>query len=257
MRHLALIAFGIGLVTAGASATADDLFRVMSYNIHHGQGLDGKLNLNRIAAVISEAKPDFVALQEVDFKTRRSGGVDQAARLGELCKMHAVFGRAIDYQGGQYGNAVLALKPIDATKNHRLPRADGKENRFALAAKVQLNRRQHIVFFATHFDHKGSRARKEASEAIAALVPKSELLVVLAGDLNCEPDAPELRPLSSVFSSASHEPLSTFPAKSPSKQIDYILFDKRARWRVETVEVLDDGGASDHLPILATIRSLR
>ena len=46
--------------------------RVLSYNIHHGAGVDGKLDLPRIAGVITAVKPDLVALQEVDRNTERA-----------------------------------------------------------------------------------------------------------------------------------------------------------------------------------------
>ena len=38
--------------------------RVLCYNIHHAEGVDGKLDLPRIARVILSAKPDLVALGE-------------------------------------------------------------------------------------------------------------------------------------------------------------------------------------------------
>src|SRR5687768_15481548 len=72
--------------------------RVLTYNIHHGEGVDGRLDLERIARVITAEEPDLVALQEVDVKTRRTGGVDQAAELARLTGMHFAFGKAIDYE---------------------------------------------------------------------------------------------------------------------------------------------------------------
>jgi len=78
---------------------------VLTYNIHHGEGVDGKLDLVRIAKVIQEVEPDIVALQEVDQNAGRSGQVDQAAELGRLTKMRSVFGGNIALQGGEYGNA--------------------------------------------------------------------------------------------------------------------------------------------------------
>src|SRR3990172_3828554 len=79
--------------------------RVLTYNIHHGEGTDGRIDLARIAAVIQRLAPDVVALQEVDKLTSRSEGVDQAAELGRLTKLHAAFGKAMDYAGGEYGQA--------------------------------------------------------------------------------------------------------------------------------------------------------
>ena len=83
--------------------------RILTYNIHHGEGTDGLLDLERLAGVIGEARPDGVALQEVDAGTERAGGIDQAAAIaGHLGWEHA-FAEAMPYQGGSYGEALLRL----------------------------------------------------------------------------------------------------------------------------------------------------
>jgi endonuclease/exonuclease/phosphatase family metal-dependent hydrolase len=92
---LTLLAFTVGSAHTTHAEPTTVQVRVLSYNIHHGAGTDGELDLPRIANVIRRLKPDLVALQEVDKKTQRSRGVDQAAELGRLTGMHAVFGKAI------------------------------------------------------------------------------------------------------------------------------------------------------------------
>ena len=49
----------------------------MLWNIHHGEGTDGKIDLQRLADVIAKESPDVVMLQEVDRNMPRSGKVDQ------------------------------------------------------------------------------------------------------------------------------------------------------------------------------------
>ena len=73
--------------------------RVLTYNIHHGEGMDGRIDLVRQAEILNREAPDLVALQEVDRGTKRSGGVDQLAELGRLTGLTPTFGRAIDFQG--------------------------------------------------------------------------------------------------------------------------------------------------------------
>ena len=51
--------------------------RVLTYNIHHGEGTDGVFDLERLAKVINDLAPDIVALQEVDKGTDRASGVMQ------------------------------------------------------------------------------------------------------------------------------------------------------------------------------------
>ena len=54
------------------------VMRIMTYNVHGCVGVDKKLDVGRIAAVIAQSKPDVVALQELDVGRARSGGEDQA-----------------------------------------------------------------------------------------------------------------------------------------------------------------------------------
>ncbi len=95
--------------------------RVLTYNIHHGAGTDGKTDLARTAGAIKRLTPDLVALQEVDKATTRSRGVDQAAELGRLTGMHFAFGKAMDFAGGQYGEAILSRYPLMEIQVHSLP----------------------------------------------------------------------------------------------------------------------------------------
>lgn len=54
----------------------------MSYNIHHGEGPDKRLDLERIAKVITHARADIVGLQEIDRGCERTQKRDWPAELG-------------------------------------------------------------------------------------------------------------------------------------------------------------------------------
>ena len=125
---------------AAREASGPRVLRVLSYNMHHGEGVDGRLDLPRIARVITRARPDVVALQEVDRETLRSQHVDQAAELARATRMHVVFGANIDLQGGQYGNAVLSRWPLSDARNVHLPRRDNGEQRGVLIVPLGLAR---------------------------------------------------------------------------------------------------------------------
>jgi len=66
---------------AAIAQTKAQTLKVMTYNIYHGEeGYNrGHSNIQRIADLINEYQPDFVALQEVDSMTNRTaafnGGV--------------------------------------------------------------------------------------------------------------------------------------------------------------------------------------
>jgi len=55
-----------------AAQAPPSTFRAMTYNIHHGEGVDGRLDIERIAALIRDERADLVALQEVDRGVERT-----------------------------------------------------------------------------------------------------------------------------------------------------------------------------------------
>ncbi|MEW4530717.1 endonuclease/exonuclease/phosphatase family protein [Maioricimonas sp. JC845] len=244
------------VVFAAAPASEPLRLRVLSYNIHHAEGVDGKLDLERIAGVIRAVEPDLVALQEVDSNVRRSESVDQPAELARLTGMEGVFGGNIELQGGGYGNAVLSRLPIVRHENHRLPRFDNGEQRGVLEVEVTLpGDRGRLLLLATHFDHRrNERERIASAEAINRMVAKrSGLPALLAGDLNALPESETLRVLGRQWTRSNAEVQPTFPAQKPNRQIDYVLFRPEGRWKVVETKVLDESVASDHRAFLAVL----
>ncbi|HRX87701.1 MAG TPA: endonuclease, partial [Phycisphaerae bacterium] len=78
-------------LAAGCADSKPVTIRVLTYNIHHGAGMDKQIDLPRIAKIIRDSGADLVALEEVDRNVPRTSHVDQPAVLGELTGMHAVF----------------------------------------------------------------------------------------------------------------------------------------------------------------------
>lgn len=243
-------------VVIAAEARASLRLSVLSYNIHHGEGVDGHHDLERIANVIRSVSPDLVALQEVDRNTLRSMSVDQPERLAQLTQMNVVFGKNIELGDGQYGNAVLSRFPIHRHLNHALPNLDSGEQRGVLEVEIQLpDGRQRVLLFATHLDH-----RNPDQERVASALTINELIAtrpttaaILAGDLNDLPESATLTELAKQWTKANQDPLPTVPVHQPKRQIDYVLFRPASRWRVITTEVLNEATASDHRAILAVL----
>ena len=88
-----MVIFTVASIVVAAAGAAQDI-RLMSYNILHGKGADGQVDIARIAAVIDREKPDFVGLQEVDRGVSRSHGIDEPAELGRLTGLHPTFASA-------------------------------------------------------------------------------------------------------------------------------------------------------------------
>lgn len=240
-----------------AQAEESHVLRVLTYNIHHGEGTDGKLDLERIATVIRSVKPDVVALQEVDRHTRRTNEVDQPDTLGRLTEMKAIFERNIPFEGGEYGNAVLTRLPVVSHKNHRLPSHYEGEQRGALAVEMRVKADgPTFLFVATHLDYRPDDAeRRDSVVTINRLLQRQpKLPAILAGDLNALPETAVLAEFDKTWKRANRAPLLTFPSNEPVRQIDYILYRPANRWRVVETRVIDEPVASDHRPLLAVLK---
>ncbi|MAP16539.1 MAG: endonuclease [Verrucomicrobiales bacterium] len=233
--------------------------RILSYNIHHAEGVDGKLDVPRIAQVILSVDPDLVALQEVDKNTIRTGKVNQDIELSRLTKMNSVFGSNITFQGGQYGNAILSKFPIIKNKNFLLPNVDSGEQRGLLQSQIQISNKENVLFFSTHLDHRRSDTERLASakaiNQIISLDNKSP--AILAGDFNDVPDSPTLKELGKVWLRTNKKILRTIPASKPSRQIDYIFVQPKERWKIIESQVLDEDTASDHRAIFSIIELIK
>ncbi len=138
------------------SQTAIDsskIVKVLSFNILHGATSRGDFDLDVIAKVIIDADPDLVALQEVDFKTNRARKYDLATELGWRTKMVPVFARAMDWDGGEYGEGILSRYSFLQSRNVALPYTLNNEPRAAIEIIVILESGDTIAFIGTHLDH--------------------------------------------------------------------------------------------------------
>lgn len=256
---LLLIAVSCSALRPGAGGETVSL-RVVSYNIRHGAGMDGELDLERTAAVLEALHAEVILLQEVDERCARSGSVDQAKDLGERLGMNSAFAPFMDYGGGRYGLAILSSLPIVSSEVITLPPGQ-REPRSALAIVVRKGE-QAVRVVNAHFDWLDEDTERfaqatELSDAIAAMDPG--IPTIFGGDLN---DAPKSR---AVLAFEREElpwharfrrigPFGyTFPSDEPAKSIDHLLVAPSNLWSTAEVQVVREPMASDHRPIVADL----
>jgi endonuclease/exonuclease/phosphatase family metal-dependent hydrolase len=257
VRRLCLALACLALVGTSTSAQEPTRLRILSYNIRHGEGMDHKLDLARIAGVIKSVDPHVVALQEVDKGCKRTKGLDEPAELGELTGMTPIFDRNIPFQGGEYGNAVLSKLPIAGWKNLKLPSHYVGEQRGCLVVDLTAPdaKKTPFRFLATHIDYRSDDAeRMDSVKTIARVIEDHpDVPAILAGDLNALPDTRVLAAFGETWTRTDSAPTLTFPADKPDRQIDYILVRPAPRWKVVELRVLDEPVASDHRPLFAVL----
>ena len=249
------------LAVAGAAPSpVPPAIRILTYNIHHGEGADGVFDLPRLAGVISSGAPDLVALQEVDEKTERSGGVSQVSELGRLTGLRPVFGEAMPFQGGGYGVAVLSRWPVVTVRNRALPRlVPDREPRTALSVTVRPpTGLGDVMFTSTHLDFGRGDSRDLQAQAINdMLVGDDRTLSILAGDLNSGEDSEVVRIVRQQWREIE-VPGPTVMNGSGQLifRLDWLFVRPASRWHVREARRLEEMTASDHLPVLAVLEPI-
>lgn len=230
-------------------------FRVMSYNIHHGEGMDGRIDLERIAALIKSEKADIVALQEVDKGTERTKQRDVASELAALTGMSFIFSNNYAFQGGQYGNAVLTKFKITGATNLWYRMLAPGEQRGLLQVHMEVQGRP-LTFLNTHLDHRGPDQERLLSVSQIQSVVRSlgDVPVILCGDFNDVPNSKTYLALQEFMMDTWHVVGEgkgfTIPVKNPTRRIDYIWTSKGAPFGPVKAWV-PVSEASDHLPLVA------
>ena len=226
----------------------------MTYNIYHGETMRGDFNLDTIAGVIKSVNPDLVALQEVDFRTNRAKKMDLAMELGQRTGLIPLFGKAMNFSGGEYGEAILSRYTFFSTRNHALNAREGKEPRAALEVNVVLISGDTIRFIGTHLDHtRDETDRISQATELNNLFTKDDVPSILAGDLNASPDSKTMGILLKEWTKSSSENIPTSPSANPRAKIDYILFRPAKRWRLIETRVIDEKVGSDHCPFYSVL----
>ncbi|MEZ4795701.1 MAG: endonuclease/exonuclease/phosphatase family protein [Flavobacteriaceae bacterium] len=259
MKTLLSLCLCIFSLNIHSQADSTKIVKVLTFNILHGKTMKGDFNLDVIAKVIIDANPDFVALQEVDYKTNRAKKYDLVTELGWRTKMAPIYARAMHYDDGEYGEGVLSKYTFLNTRNVPLPHLHDDEPRAALEITTVLPSNDTISFIGTHLDHLKLETNKimQAKE-INKIFSSNKYPTILAGDLNAEPGSETMNILES-FWTASYDntnPEPTFSSENPTQKIDYVLFYPKYKWKVLNTKVICDTIASDHCAYLVTLQLL-
>jgi endonuclease/exonuclease/phosphatase family metal-dependent hydrolase len=217
---------------------------VGSYNIMRG-GQVG-LDMSVLAKDIKALSLDVVGLQEVDVRTLRVGGRDTLAELAESAGYeHYFFCKAIDYQGGGYGTAILSHYPIKSFEIIPLYTWDGMEGRAVGHAVLDVNGTE-VDYYNTHLSYEEESVQQKQFLELNELV-KDKTCFVITADFNTDEDRFYDRIEHSIR--ANHRKYNTFPGSSSA--IDDIVLSYG--WSVVAIG-REVSSHSDHYLLWAEIR---
>jgi endonuclease/exonuclease/phosphatase family metal-dependent hydrolase len=245
------------------------ILRVMTYNIHHGRGMDRRYDLDRVAEVIRAASPDVVALQEVERFRRRTGGDDQPALLGKALGMHHAFAAVRDHRHDDghddagYGIAVLSKHPIAARHHFNITYGSAREPRGCLHAALDIGGGSPLHVFCVHlglrYRERHFQMERILSEEIVNSHRYGDGPRILLGDFNNWWPVQSARAVHTHFHDAcaitGRKRLRTFGRFFDYLCLDYIFTSRNCE--ILTCDVLARGHArvaSDHRPLVCTLR---
>ncbi len=232
---------------------------IMSYNIHYGEIRDGSYNLDKIINVIKEKSPDFICLNNVDNKAVRTYRDDQARKIAAVLGMKFTFARNVKLEGGWNGNAILSKYPIKYAENKFLITSENDEPKSLLHAILKAGEID-IHIYSTELSKDSIQAEKQVKEIIEFSTKKGvEKPIIIAGDFHLTSENQHIEELEYYFQSGSdkfiNEQYLTYPANNPTKQYDYIFYNKNLiLLNTEVINNESVQNTSDHLPIIARFR---
>lgn len=273
---------------------APETVRMVSLNLSHGRGVEvsdpgrGRVNsaelrdrLQRIGESFGTMGLDLIALQEVDFGSWHSGGMDQAEVVARAAGFpYVVRQRNVDagipvFRRKAHGNALLSRFPIvEAEKIEFAPFSNWEKARMGapggLLAVVRLGEDRDIRVLVTQLDPRSEEIRVRAAGEIVSRQRASRMPMLVAGTLHSTPPGFPMSQTTSggqnaielleSFGGFQRRPARgqatwhdfTYPVSGPRRIIDWILPDRS--WTVQQYDVLRDMQDSRHFPVMATFR---
>jgi endonuclease/exonuclease/phosphatase family metal-dependent hydrolase len=279
-----MVAFTVLLPQPRAVADDPSVFRVMTMNIQMGSDSDDYYELARVIDTIADIGPDLVGIQEVVRNHVEYRCDDQPALLAEGLRRRT--GRPWEHvyrkewntqkreclesgRGDEWeteGLAFLAPEAFVEVAHVKLP-----HSRIGLMARVASAPEVPVV--VTHLASSAANRHQRVSQ-IEALLPWAEGYGagILMGDLNAEPNAPELLPILARYGDAwldasrrgaARGVRSGWTRPDRDSRVDYVMYAPAAALALESVEVVDTSSilrrteASDHRPVVAVFRRTR
>ncbi len=227
-------------------------FTLASFNIcsaHFREGTYTEGNLSLIADHINQTKADVVCLQEVDCGAARSEGVDMPAYLSEHTELkHSYFIKIRDFQGGEYGTAILSRFPIIEAKTVNYPVQIATQGTSCGYVKMDMEGTS-VTVFNTHLSIENEESNTETLCCLGDILAEYH---AASGDFLCCGDfntSPQKVSRYIPWVKLAHNGLHTYADRS----IDHILYTGTVRIEnTHTVDTQTDR-TTDHHMLLTTV----
>ena len=274
-----------------SSIEKDDIHSVISYNIGYLSGMTNNLpiekprslydqNLNKVIYELKKVNADILALQEIDYNSKRSYSVDQQKELAKLG--YTNYGQNINWDKKYVpfpyypfsmhfgkilsGQSVLSKYPIQHQERIELKRDKNNPfyydsfyiDRLAQVTKIKIND-QFLILINVHLEAYDQATRKLQMQQIKNIYIKyyKDFPTILLGDFNSDISYKDAGiklflnlPETGCAAFNKDGTNNTFSSESPTERLDYIFYNKQFIKEIEAKILSQFETASDHLPLL-------
>ena len=253
LTHIKKIIMALCLLTMTLQLSAQSV-RVMSMNIKES-GKYAKYKIEPYADVIKEYNPDFVCLQEIDYRTIRNGGKDFLGELAKLTGMFPYFCQSFSYQGGGFGVAILSKYPFYKAQKV-IAKIDGaRENRATGWVYVLLPSGESIRVASTHLALESADiTTQNLAQINSKIFEDKQTPTLLIGDFNSTPESGPIEYAKIKWQEIGPRNGFTIPADNPNRQLDYIMGYPKKKWSYASYEIVAKPELSDHCFIVADVK---
>lgn len=162
------------------------ILKAITFNMCHGEGLDGIIDVERQAKFLKKYKPDIIFLQEIDMYTQRVYSENQIYKFAKKVELpYRAMGINLKYKNGYYGDGLLSRFPIEYSANYLMPLVNTEnEQRGILCNKISFGTTK-LNLFSVHYPT-NFEERKLGTEELINIIEKiddSEVIIV-GGDFN-------------------------------------------------------------------------
>lgn len=245
--------------------------KVATYNIGKNEVGKNITDFTFLNDAIKRIDADIITVSEVDNKKERSGKVDQIKRIADANNLYYAFGKAIDFDGGEYGVGILSKHKIVHSQVVNLPSGKAEQRVLLLSQVVVPGFDSPIIIMATHLDwQKNPEVRLTQARHILDIsigdVPSefgdiASAVKILSGDFNSTSEEQPIKEIQYFWNLVRETGADyrSWPAINPAIDIDHIFTFKGQQWRVDKFNIPHDSDrfkwskVSDHLPVIVEL----
>lgn len=245
--------------------------KIATYNIGKNETSGDVKDFKQLSQAIKNIDADIISVTEIDNNTVRSGKINQLETLAKANGLYFHFGKALDFDGGEYGVGVLSKYPIDKAQVINLPSGQAEQRIVLLTQISKPGFDSPIIVMTTHLDWQKDPSVRigqvrhildvSIGDASSEFNDIATSIKLLAGDFNSTAGEPPIVELNYFWNPVNKTGADerSWPAANPALDIDHIFTFKGQKWNVKKLTVPQDSStfiwsaASDHLPVIAEL----